>query len=400
MDTLGGFVAHKQARGWTVEVLDTSISGGDASAIRSHIQARYTNEISRPTHLLLVGGTDTIPAWGGKGAYLPATDLYYACMDGANDWLPDMAYGRFPARTAAQLTNMIAKTIAYENLITSQTPFVRNAVFITSQDNHAITEGTHNLVVTQHLSPLGYVSQKLYRHSYGATTALVTNTINAGCSLVAFSGHGLHQKWLDPLVLNSDVLALTNELRLPFVMSFACDTGAYRDYDESFAEAWLRTAGSGAVAVLASSEDSYWYEDDVFEEAVFAAMFEDRETAIGEILLGAKERYLAHYGPGSETLQYFEQYNLFGDPTLQLAVLGDTKTSPLVLGTPAFLPDGSLQFTMTGNPGQMLEVQVSTNLVQWTSLATLVSTIAVMPFRDATAVDQGRRFYRVRVFEP
>ena len=46
-------------------------------------------------------GDTSIPVWPGQGAYTPDTDLYYACMDGAGDWLPDMAYGRLPARTGA-----------------------------------------------------------------------------------------------------------------------------------------------------------------------------------------------------------------------------------------------------------------------------------------------------------
>lgn len=389
---LESFVAHKEEQGWAVEVMDTTATGATAAAIRSQIQARYTNKVSRPTHLLLAGDTDTIPAWSGNGAYLPATDLYYACMDGTNDWLPDMAYARFPARTATQLIHMIVKTIAYKNNTTTQTPFVWNAAFISSEENYTITEGTHDLVMTQHLAARGYVSRKLYRHTYGATTAAVRDTINAGCSLVAYSGHGHAQEWRDPLMKNTDVLALTNELRLPLVMSFACDTASYRDYDESFAEAWLRKASPcGAIAVLAASEDSYWYEDDTFEKALFASIFEDHETILGDVILRAKERYLAHYGPGPETLQYFEQYNLFGDPTLQLVVLEGIP----VLFEPMVLSDGSFQFIVSGITGRAYTVQASTNLVDWTNLTDFVATSTVTRFQDTSATNFTRRFYRV-----
>lgn len=388
---LGSFVAHKESRGWMVEVIDTALTGATAVAIRSAIQARYVDPSSRPTHLLLVGDTDTIPAWSGRGAYRPATDLYYACMDGTNDWLPDMAYARFPARTETQLTNMMAKAIAYETLISCLTPYVRNAAFVSSEDNYALTEATHNWVVAQYMAPRGYQSQKLYKHAYGATTAMVTNTINAGCSLVTYSGHGGAQEWLDPLVRNRNVLALTNEMRLPFVMSFACDTGSYRDYDESFAEAWLRTAARyGAVAILAASEDTYWEEDDIFQKAMFASIFEDNETILGNSVLRAKERYLSYYGIGPETLQYFEQYNLFGDPTLQLIVLGAVP----VLSASGFMPDGSFEFTVTGIPGRTYAVECSSNLVDWTAFTTFVGTNAVMYLRDPGATNYTRRFYR------
>ena len=36
----------------------------------------------------------------------------------------------------------------------------------------------------------------------------------------------------------------------PFVMSFACDTGAYKAYEECFAEAWLRRAAAQGRTVL------------------------------------------------------------------------------------------------------------------------------------------------------
>ncbi len=320
--SLGSFVAHKEALGWTVDSFTTEVSGSKAESIQAFIQLRYGSEATRPSHLLLVGDTDTIPAWPGRGAYLPDTDLYYACMDGASDWLPDMAVGRFPARTAQQLTNMLSRSMSYETNVSKLSPFVSRAVFVTSEENYTLTEGTQNYVIGRHLDPRAYASQRLYRHTYAATTSQVANAVNAGCSLLAYSGHAYAENWRDPALSVSDVQGLANPFACPLVMSFACDTGAYRSYDECFAEAWLRRGGNaGAVAVLAASEDTYWEEDDVFEKCVFAAVFEDGALMLGDAVEDAKGRYLAFYGPGSETLQYFEQYNLFGDPTLALVVL-------------------------------------------------------------------------------
>jgi hypothetical protein len=226
-----------------------------------------------------VGDADTIPAWRGRGAYLPDTDLYYACMDGTNDWLPDLSVGRFPARTAQQLTNMLARSVYHETNVTMLNPFVSRAVFVASEDNYTLTENTHNYVINQYLNPRGYLAQRLYRHTYSAATGQVTDAINAGCSLLAYSGHGNALGWLDPALSVTDVWVLGNNFRCPLVVSFACDTGSFRTYDECFAEAWLRTPGNaGAVAVLAASEDTYWEEDDVFEKCVFAAIFEDNVT--------------------------------------------------------------------------------------------------------------------------
>jgi hypothetical protein len=318
---LGPFVAHKSALGWLVDSFTTDITGGTVESMQAFIRLRYSSEATRPSHLLLVGDTDTIPAWPGKGAYLPDTDLYYACMDGPGDWLPDMAYGRLPARTAQQLTHMLSRSMSYETNVTKYSAFAPRGVFVTSEDTFTLTEGTHNYVIGRHLDPRAYVSQRLYRHTYAATASQIINAINAGCGVLAYSGHGSGVSWLDPAVSVSSVQGLTNSFQCPLVMSFACDTGAYRSYDESFAEAWLRRGGNaGAVAVLASSQDTYWEEDDVFEKSMFAALFENGASMLGDAVETAKGRYLAFYGPGSETLQYFEQYNFFGDPTLALVV--------------------------------------------------------------------------------
>jgi hypothetical protein len=106
---------------------------------------------------------------------------------------------------------------------------------------------------------------------------------------------------------------------------------------------------------------------------------------------------LAYYGTSSETLQYFEQYNLFGDPTLQLVVLDATNLSRPVLSMPRSLPDGSFQFAVSGVTAQTYAVQTSSNLVDWTPWRNVLTTNSVMYFRDHAATNSAQRFYRVVV---
>jgi len=341
-DTLEPFVAHKRGRGWMVDMVSTNQTGASRDEIQAHVAARYALDDLRPSHLLLVGDSDTIPVWPGQGAYTPDTDLYYACMDGTDDWLPDMAYGRLPARTPAQLSNMVQKIIYYETTVSSSSTFASNASFAASSDNYSVTEATHNDVIARHMDGRSYTSDKLYSYTYGATKAQVVDAVNSGRGIVTYSGHGYDYKWRDPSFEIADVYSLSNDWATPFVASFACDTGAFSAMDECFSEAWLRADDqAGAVAVLASSEDSYWEEDDVFQKGVYAAIFEDGQRRLGNIVLSAKERQLAYYGPGSETLQYFEQYHLLGDPTLELAVL-DGNSSGELAGAVRDLPSGCL----------------------------------------------------------
>ncbi len=182
---------------------------------------------------------------------------------------------------------------------------------------------------------------------------------------------------------NEDVLSLANFGMCPFVMSFACDTGAYKAYEECFAEAWLRRGdNAGAIAVLASSQDTYWEEDDVFERAVFEALFEDEERLLGDAVLDAKQSYLAYYGPSSETRQYFEQYNLFGDPTLRVVTRPIDTSAPTLLSIR--LIDGDCVLTWAA--GRLLCADCS--LGPWK-----VVDGATSPWTNAPS--KSRTFYRL-----
>jgi hypothetical protein len=67
------------------------------------------------------------------------------------------------------------------------------------------------------------------------------------------------------------------------------------------------------------------------------------------------------------------------------------------LGTPAVQPDGAFQFTMSGLTGLTYDVQASTNLIDWTTLTSFVSTNSLMSFRDPDATNFSQRFYRAVV---
>ena len=157
------------------------------------------------------------------------------------------------------------------------------------------------------------------------------------------------------------------------------------------------------MAVVASSQDTYWEEDDVFEKCVFASVFEDGVVRLGEAVEDAKGRYLAFYGPGSKTVQYFEQYNLFGDPSLGLVVLDPTSKDDgfnvqmsITRGT-----NGALVLQWTGGTTATQYLERSDSVgpsAQWVSVFTNSPPTALTNhFELAMTNAPGRAFYRIRV---
>lgn len=87
----------------------------------------------------------------------------------------------------------------------------------------------------------------------------------------------------------------------------------------------------------------------------------------------------------------------------QLPMETQTALLPLAAGTPLALHSSALSldrgfgFTLTGVPGQRIAIEATTNLVDWSLLATLTNLTGTVQFNDTDAASVGRRFYRARL---
>jgi len=312
------FATWKESLGFDVTITTTSsIPGGPTKEnIKAYIVNAYNTWPVPPAYVLLVGDVAQIPTWTGTDTGT-CTDLYYGTIDGGN-YFADVIVSRFSAATADQVTTMVDKTLFYEQGGFTNESWLKKAVFMASNDNYAVSEGTHNYVINTYLIPHDYTCDKLYSHTYSATTAQVSAAINNGRLLAIYSGHGSETSWADgPPFSQSNVNSLTNDEMYPFVCSHACLTNQF-SVGECFGETWLRASHKGGVAFWGATDYSYWDEDDILERNMFKAWWDDNIETIGGMTNMGLQYLYQYYSGGGMSLYYFEEYNVLGDSSVKV----------------------------------------------------------------------------------
>jgi len=380
---IASFADAKVSQGYTVS---THVLADDMTKyqIKSYIMGLWGGP-DAPAYILLVGDTDTIPCWIGVYNHAP-TDLYYACMNGPYDWYPDIAIGRFPVRNDTQLANIVDKTLYYETGPLADPNYPMRAVFMASENYWQSTEGTHNWVIDNYMTPSGVAADKLYCHTYGATTQQVHDAFNNGRLFGIYAGYGDPTQWADgPHFDQDDVNNLANQNLYAFVGSFTALTGDF-SVEECFLETWLRAANKGAVAAWGASILTTFDYMDILEKKLFDSIYDPNDDVVpeaGPVINDTKLRLLEHYGPTVTTRDHFEMYNLLGDPALPLdgpqVPAQGLWTTPATGFTPEGQPGGpftppSVDYLLTNQNDTPLNYTV-TKTADWLTITSATGTV-------------------------
>jgi hypothetical protein len=323
-------VDARQAQGLTVSVVDVNdlyakYTYGifDPQAIKQYIAYAVKNLGTQ--YVLLVGG-DTydyrnylgknsisfIPSLyvntGLVAKFVPADPLY---ADVNADNVPDLAIGRFPVRTTAELDLLVNKTLAYAGKA-----YGRTAAFASDLNDGVSYKGISNGLAAS--LPAGWAAQNIDLDDVGETTAhtQLLAAMNAGTALVTFTGHSGPLSWTFSNLFNTtDAAALTNAGK-PFVaVQWGCWNTYYVDPTNNFLVQKLLFSGEqGAAAVMGAATMA-----DSGNEALLGALLTPRlATAgmrVGQAVQSAKSK-LAQTHPG--LLDVLLGWSLMGDPALTI----------------------------------------------------------------------------------
>lgn len=394
---LDDFVAWKKRQGFlvTVAYTDDPGVGTTSTAIASYIKGFYTNAtaaLPAPTFLLLVGDHEQVPAFSSRCSS-PAsdhvTDLYYATWT-SGDNIPDCYYGRFSAKTVAQLTPQVEKTIYYERYDFTSPSYLGKGILVagvdggrTGDNGYTYADPTMDYVAKTYINlGSGYHDVRYYKNNttFAPQGVTVTGTSNStasanalrtlygkGYGWINYSAHGNYDEWSDPSFTVTNVASMGNAGMPSFMIGNCCLSGKF-NVDACFGEVLLRkNQNAGAVAYIGATNSTYWPQDFCWTVGVRSNFSNTMNTSYDSQHLGMYDRLFHSHGEsytqwhstagsmitsgntavesyGSYALYYWEVYELFGDPSL-MPWLGEA--SVMQVSAPAMIPVGTTAYSVS-----------------------------------------------------
>jgi hypothetical protein len=255
--------------------------------------------------------TNYVPAkvnirWGPEKEI--ATDTPYGDLDG--DGIPDIAIGRIPAHSAAELAAVVRKIIRYEEQ-SDHGPWEKCLNIVSGNGGFgavtdAMVEAAGRQVIQQTVPPEYDV-----RHIFAASAntdskenndfvSRARAELNDGGLAWIYVGHGLPTELVyaatasghNSMLSMRDVPDLHCGPHNPLAVLVACYTGAM-DAPRGCLGEELLLAEEGPVAVIAATRVTMPYGNTIMGCELLRACFQDRPVAMGDILRLAQRRVLA-----------------------------------------------------------------------------------------------------------
>ncbi len=276
--------------------------GGDTYDYRNYLKDASGNPLNSISFI-----PSLYHSTGPIARYVPVDPLY---ADTNNDLIPDLAIGRFPVRTTAELEIMINKTIAY-----TAKDYARTAIFVSDKSDALV----NFKMISDEMSaaiPNDWTVQSAHLDTMtvaNARTQLI-NAMNNGAALVNFIGHSSMKQWTyNGLFNTNDASSLTNAGK-PFVaVQWGCWNTYYTDpLNNTLAQSFLLSGDKGAAGVFGAVTLTESYSEKKLGDLLLPRLTVPGKT-MGEAMLEAKIE-LAKTDP--DLLDVILGWTYMGDPAL------------------------------------------------------------------------------------
>lgn len=262
------------------------------------------------------------------------TDPVTGCVVGNDDYF-DISVGRLSGNSANDIAIQVNKIIQYEKYPDMGASWYKAAIAVASNEGAGIGDDgesdiQHNEVIWNNkLNPYTYDTYSPI-YAPNANVTMVNNAVNAGATVINYTGHGSSTSWGTTGFNNNNVNNLSNGDKLPFIVSVACVNGVYHQ-TTCFAEAWVRKENGGAIAMMAATINQPWappmrgqdYFMDILTGGYDYNLYpgqngistSELRTTIGSIVYNGLVLMITET-PGD--LWTAQTWILFGDPSLQI----------------------------------------------------------------------------------
>jgi hypothetical protein len=289
-------------------------------AIKDFLAYAQSNWATAPRFVMLVGDASYDPKnYFGMGDWdlVPtklvdttlmetASDDWLADFDG--DGLPELALGRLPARSAADVSLMVSKIIDYDRHLPS------GGVLFVSDSSEGI-DFEQGIAELRSVVPGSKAVEEIVRGRLAdsVTHEQIIGSLNRAPRIVNYFGHGSVNLWRGNLLTASDAQGLASSGGSSIFFSITCLNSYFQDPTfESLAESLMRVEHGGAVAVWSSSGMCNANSQLLMDMEMFRLVFNSASEplTLGEAARRAKA--------STEDRDIRASYIVFGDPTMRL----------------------------------------------------------------------------------
>lgn len=259
-----------------------------------------------PRGYLGLGNFDFVPTKLVSTLYLQtASDDWF--VDFNNDSLPELAIGRLPARTAAEMNTMVAKIVSYEQGAANSTAIMVNG----RNDGYNFDALTDELATLLPSALNKNVIKRSVVTNIGTARLNLITAMKNGAKVFNYFGHGSVEILEDNLLTSSDASSVANTSKIGLFTSMECLNGYFQDvYTESLAEALMKTPNGGPVAIWASSALTEPSLQSPMNKQLYTLLFTQPTLTIGEAIMRSKS--------ATTDKDVRRSWILFGDPAMRL----------------------------------------------------------------------------------
>ena len=357
VDAMMPYVNWKRTIGRKTTIVSTATTGTTAPAIKTYISNFYNNPTNNLAYVLLVGDSPQLPPHT-TAVCSRLSDVIYGQLVGTDPYL-EVLVGRMSAETVAQVQTQVERTIWYERDINTTDTWLSNGIGLASSEQptggHDGNEADYIHMNNIRNRMLTYGYNTVYQEYVGdcpgvpnTTLTQISSRFNSGVSIANYCNHGSENSWAMrnyPAATylqytNTQVNALQNIGKLPFVFSVACVNGKFTwTSGPCFAEAWMRATynnqPAGAIATFMAWENLSWQPpmsaQDEFVNIImdlpspYSGTQPGTKRTIAGAMLNASQKMIMRHGItqptvcNSNTLNArtdFDTWIVFGDPSL------------------------------------------------------------------------------------